>query len=160
MGNHFHLFMRFSSETIGQVFKRIGSKYVYWYNIKYLRKGHLFQDRFNSEPVEDDSYFLTVIRYIHQNPVKAGLCKKLEDYRYSSYNEYLEEPQIVDVEQAFSLMKKESFIEYNNEPSSDMCIDVEESNIKRVTDEEAHKIIKKYSICESVSEFQAMPIAK
>lgn len=160
IGNHIHLLMRFSSETIGQVFKRIGSKYVYWYNIKYQRKGHLFQDRFKSEPVEDDSYFLTVIRYIHQNPVKAGLCKKLEDYRYSSYNEYLEEPQIVDVEQAFSLMKKESFIEYNNEPSSDMCIDVEESNIKRVTDEEAHKIIKKYSKCESVSEFQALPIAK
>ena len=76
MGNHIHFLMEFGKESIGQVFKRIGSKYVYWYNIKYQRKGHLFQDRFKSEPVDDDAYFLTVNRYIHQNPVKAGLCKK------------------------------------------------------------------------------------
>ncbi len=120
----------------------------------------MFQDRFKSEPVEDDSYFLTVIRYIHQNPVKAGLCKKVEDYRYSSYNEYLKEPQIIDADQAFSLMKKESFIEYNNEPSSAVCLGVEKMNVRRVTDEEAHKIIKKYSRCESVSDFQSLPIAK
>ena len=45
MGNHIHLLMEFCKEDIGQVFKRIGAKYVYWYNIKYGRKGHLFQDR-------------------------------------------------------------------------------------------------------------------
>jgi len=84
MGNHIHLLMEFKKEPIEQVFKRIGSKYVYWYNVKYQRKGHLFQDRFKSEPVDDDPYFLTVIRYIHQNPEKAGISRK-EDYRWSSY---------------------------------------------------------------------------
>ena len=81
MGNHIHLLMEFGKEDIGQVFKRIGAKYVYWYNIKYGRKGHLFQDRYKSEPVDDDSYFLTVMRYIHQNPIKAGLCKKVDGYK-------------------------------------------------------------------------------
>ena len=83
MGNHIHLLIKPEKEPLEQVFKRIGGRYVYWYNVKYQRVGHLFQDRFKSEPVEDDSYFLTVIRYIHQNPVKAGLCKNIKDYKYS-----------------------------------------------------------------------------
>lgn len=160
MGNHIHLLMEFKKEPIEQVFKRIGSKYVYWYNVKYQRKGHLFQDRFKSEPVDDDPYFLTVIRYIHQNPVKAGLCKKVEEYKFSSYKEYLTDSKIIDTEYVFSVLPRNAFVEYNNEPSSVMCLDVEEKTIKRVTDEEARKIIKKYSKCENVSEFQALPVDK
>lgn len=49
--------------------KRIGVSYVYWYNWKYERCGHLFQDRYKSEPVEDNRYLLAVLRYIHQNPL-------------------------------------------------------------------------------------------
>lgn len=160
MGNHIHLLMEFKKEPIEQVFKRIGSKYVYWYNVKYQRKGHLFQDRFKSEPVDDDPYFFTVIRYIHQNPVKAGLCKKVEDYKYSSFVEYLNEPEIIDTEYVFSVLPKDAFIEYSNQPSSANCLDVEEKAIKRVTDEEARKIIKKYSKCENITEFQALPVGK
>lgn len=44
-------------ETVDLVMKRIAGSYVYWYNWKYYRKGHLFQDRFKSEPVENDAYF-------------------------------------------------------------------------------------------------------
>ena len=77
MGNHIHLLVQEDKEPIEQVMKRIATRFVYWYNIKYQRVGHLFQDRFKSEPVEDDTYFLTVLRYIHQNPMKAGLSKKL-----------------------------------------------------------------------------------
>ena len=160
MGNHIHLLMEFKKEPIEQVFKRIGSKYVYWYNVKYQRKGHLFQDRFKSEPVDDDPYFLTVIRYIHQNPLKAGLCKNAEEYKYSSYNEYLAESQMIDTEYVFSILPKDAFIEYNNQPSLVNCLDIEEKAIKRVTDEEARKIIKKYSKCENISEFQALPVGK
>lgn len=70
MGNHIHLLIQLGKEPIDLIFKRIGSRYVYWYNLKYRRTGHLFQDRYKSEPVEADSYFLTVVRYIHQNPPK------------------------------------------------------------------------------------------
>jgi nucleoside-diphosphate-sugar epimerase len=52
--------------------KRIASSYVYYYNHKYSRDGHLFRERFKSEPVNDMAYFVTLLRYIHQNPVKAG----------------------------------------------------------------------------------------
>jgi len=58
--------------------KHLGVSYVYWYNRKYERRGHLFQDRFKSECIEDDAYLLTVIRYIHNNPVKAAIVHKPE----------------------------------------------------------------------------------
>jgi len=67
--------MQVGVEPLAQFMRRICGSYVYWYNKKYARIGNLFQDRFKSEPAEDDAYFLTVLRYIHQNPCKAGLEK-------------------------------------------------------------------------------------
>jgi REP element-mobilizing transposase RayT len=72
MKNHVHLLIRIGQEDLQHFMRKVGAKYVYWYNWKYDRVGGLFQDRYKSEPVEDDGYFLTVLRYIHQNPVKAG----------------------------------------------------------------------------------------
>lgn len=93
MSNHIHLLLREGREALGTSFRRIASKYVQWYNQKYDRVGHLFQDRFKSEVVEDNRYFLGVLRYIHQNPVKAGMVKTLEAYPWSSYQEYFQRPR-------------------------------------------------------------------
>lgn len=90
MNNHVHLLLREIKDPIESIMKRIGASYVYWYNNKYDRVGHLFQDRFKSEAVEDENYLLSVIRYIHQNPLKAKFGKGL-DYKWSSYNEYIGE---------------------------------------------------------------------
>ena len=79
MDNHIHLLIKEKDESISKAIKRICSSYVYWYNQKYERCGHLFQERYKSEVVETEGYFLTVIRYIHQNPIKAGLVKTLVD---------------------------------------------------------------------------------
>jgi len=134
--------------------KRLATRFVYWYNIKYQRVGHLFQDRFKSEPVEDDSYFLTVIRYIHQNPIKAGFCKSLSDYKYSSYNEFVTHKCMVDCDFVFNIIDKEQFVDFNNQSVFDKCLDVEDKPIVRVTDEQAQKIIFKFSKCNSVAQFQ------
>ena len=88
MSNHVHLLMKEKSEGIGESIKRIGVAYARYFNKKYSRVGHLFQDRFQSEPVNDIAYFGTLMRYIHQNPVKAGLAKEVRDYPWSSWNEY------------------------------------------------------------------------
>ena len=64
--------------------KRIGVSFVWYYNWKYKTTGHLFQDRYKSEKIESDEYLLTVIRYIHQNPVKAKIVKRAEEWRWSS----------------------------------------------------------------------------
>lgn len=62
MGNHAHFLVKEGKEDLGVTVKRVGASYVYWYNRKYGRCGHLFQDRYKSEPVEDDKYFLAVLR--------------------------------------------------------------------------------------------------
>lgn len=158
MGNHIHLLLQEQKEPIEQIMKRIATRFVYWYNIKYRRVGHLFQDRFKSEPVEDNAYFLTILRYIHQNPIKAGICKKIQSYQYSSYNEFLEASNIIDSGFVFEIIEKEQFISFNNEKSFDKCLDVEEKPVIKVTDEQARKIVEKYSRCKNASEFQSLDI--
>ena len=89
MDNHIHLLLE-ELEDLGTAMKRITVGYVLWHNHQYGRTGHLFQNRYSSEPVEDDAYLVTVARYIHQNPVKAGMVKKADSYPWSSYRHYME----------------------------------------------------------------------
>ena len=88
MSNHVHLLIKEEGERIGEVIKKFATRYAMYYNNKYEHYGHLFQDRFKSEPVNDEAYFLTLLRYIHQNPVAGKLCKHVEDYTWSSWREY------------------------------------------------------------------------
>jgi len=158
MGNHIHLLIQEDKEPIEQIMKRIATRFVYWYNIKYQRVGHLFQDRFKSEPIEDDGYFLTVIRYIHQNPIKSGLCENLRDYQHSSYNDFFNNSDFVDCAFVFEIIDQEDFLLFNNETAFDKCLDIEAKPLIKVTDEQAKKIIQKYSKCKSVAEFQTLDI--
>lgn len=84
MTNHVHLVLRTGAESIGQTMKRLGVRYAGWFNRKYARRGHLFQDRFLSVPVNDDTYFVQAIRYVWANPVKAGLVASPMEYRWNS----------------------------------------------------------------------------
>ncbi|MCR5061278.1 MAG: transposase [Saccharofermentans sp.] len=97
MSNHFHLLIKDEQGELSLFMKRLQLTYVKYFNDKYERCGHLFQDRFKSECVEDDRYLLTVFRYILNNPVKAGICR-VEDYRWSSYSDYFDEDSETDLE--------------------------------------------------------------
>lgn len=88
MPNHIHLLIREQEDDLGMAVKRISSSFVYYYNSKYSRDGHLFKERFRSEPVNDMGYFTILLRYIHQNPLKAGLVHDIRKYNYSSWGEY------------------------------------------------------------------------
>lgn len=88
MRNHVHLLLQEQDESIAATMKRIGVSYAGWYNAQYDRTGPVFQDRFKSEPVEDTSYLMTVLRYIHHNPVEAQFVVKPQDYSWSSCKEY------------------------------------------------------------------------
>ncbi|MCL2467723.1 MAG: transposase [Micrococcales bacterium] len=94
MSNHVHMVVEERDESVSQVFKRIGVRYAGWFNWKYNRTGHLFQDRFRSEPVDDEPYLVTLIRYVHMNPVAAGLCDDPQDYWWSSARQLLDDPLI------------------------------------------------------------------
>lgn len=132
MDNHIHLLVREREESISKFFKRISSSYVYWYNAKYERCGHLFQARFSSEVVEDKHYFLTVLRYIHQNPLKAKLVKNVYESKWTSIHDYLGKTKIVDTEMAFKLFSDnkrqavERFKEFMEKQNSDKCLDIYE----------------------------------
>lgn len=156
MGNHVHLLIRVQDDSLETIFKRIGGRYVYWYNVKYQRVGHLFQDRFKSEPVEDDTYFLTVLRYIQQNPVKANICRSVGDYPYSSYAAYLAKDDSVDTEFALGMLPEDGFVRFNEAANSDKCLEIAQSVRRAVTDDQAREIIKKYAHCQNVTEFQGL----
>lgn len=148
MGNHVHLLIQEGNQegadSIGEVFKRIGGSFVYWYNLKYERVGHLFQDRFKSEPVNDEQYFLTAFRYILQNPVKAGYCEYAEQYPYSSAAEYLHSKRgITDTEYARSLIDPSFMCEYIHQRNDDECLEINDHPAIRRTDSAAKELILK-----------------
>jgi putative transposase len=105
MSNHVHMLLRENQMgDISLIMKRLLTKYVMYFNRKYQRNGALIASRYKSIPVEVDEYFIPLLRYIHQNPVKAGMVEKMEDYKYSSYKEYLNNRILADT--AFSLTIK------------------------------------------------------
>ncbi|MBS3977079.1 MAG: transposase [Syntrophomonadaceae bacterium] len=127
MDNHFHLMLSEGTENIATIMKRISVSYVYYFNDKYKRVGHLFQDRFKSEVVEQDRDILSLARYIHQNPVKAGKVKSAGEYRWSSYECYLDENnyyrKMVDTELILALLatgKEASKLEFIRFMSQDV----------------------------------------
>ncbi|AJQ28884.1 transposase [Pelosinus fermentans] len=160
MDNHIHLLIKEGKEPIGHSMKRIGVSYVAWYNRKYDRVGHLFQDRFKSEVVETDAYLLTVLRYIHQNPIKAGKEKSVVNYKWSSYVEYIGQNKIVETGFILAIFAEEhersiaSFKKYMNEQSDDNCIEIKDA--KRITDEDTKKMIQKYANVKMATELQSM----
>ncbi len=88
MNNHVHMLIK-EGEQIGQSIKRIAVRYSRYYNKKYERKGHLLNNRYRSEAIEEESYLLNVFHYIHQNPIKAGIVGELAAYKWTSYHDYI-----------------------------------------------------------------------
>jgi REP element-mobilizing transposase RayT len=106
MPNHFHFLIKvkpiqllqqlpkFSGSTHKFVMQKLSNflnAYAKAYNIKYQRKGALFLDYTRRVAVKEDSYFTTLINYIHQNPVHHGYCKSLDEWKYSSYQAHISE---------------------------------------------------------------------
>ena len=163
MNNHFHLLIREREETVGETVKRIASSYVYYYNRKYLRDGHLFKERFRSEPVNDMAYFVTLLRYIHQNPVKAGIVEHVKDYEYSSWGEYIDPNSVLfplcDTRTVLNRIPYYELTELVNEPLSDdvACIDIEDASKGRPSDDQVMMLIKEKTGVTNSSAFQQLP---
>ena len=150
MDNHVHLLMKEVDESISKTIKRFSSSYVHWYNKKYERFGHLFQERFKSEVVESYEYLLGVLRYIHQNPLKAGIVKNIEDYEWTSNREYISKQEIIDTDfilKIFSENKKDAielYKEYIYKPNNAEFMD--NDSRKKLTDSEIKSYLSKIGI--------------
>ena len=126
MENHVHLLLHDAKDQLDLIMKKIAGSYAYYFNRKYDRSGHLFQDRYGSEAVEDDEYLLTVIRYIHRNPEKAGIAKA-DAYRWSSYDAYLRPRADVDHAWALELIGgPERFEQFMEKAAEGNCLDIHE----------------------------------
>lgn len=90
MSNHYHLLIETTQENLSKFMKHINASYAIYFNKKYKRSGHLWQGRFKSWYVTDEAYLYTLISYIENNPVKAKIVKKPEEYRYSSHLAFIE----------------------------------------------------------------------
>ena len=146
MGNHVHLLFKDTKDQLDLIMKKIAGSYAYYFNQKYDRVGHLFQDRFKSEAIDDDNYFLTVIRYIHQNPQKAKIAQ-VSKYKWSSYSEFIRNPIIIDRTFTLELLGGvEKFIEFiNNEEDENKCLEISDYN--NMTDKKAKELLlREYDI--------------
>ena len=106
MDNHVHLLLEYTTVSLDEIMKRIEIKFVRWYNKRYRRIGHLFQERYKSEPVEDMEYLKIVFRYIHQNPLNAGIEKVPGAYPWSSYHDYAnQDDSFIDIKRISDLFQ-------------------------------------------------------
>ncbi len=88
MSNHYHLLLETPFGNLSQIMRHINGSYTTCFNKKYQRSGHLLQGRYRAIVVDKDEYAIELSRYIHLNPVRAGIVKKPEAYRWSSYRDY------------------------------------------------------------------------
>jgi|UPI0006776E0D REP element-mobilizing transposase RayT len=123
MDNHYHLLMWFKEgESPAEFMKMLGVRYVGYFNDKYDRTGSLFEGRYKSECITDRKYFLNVFRYICQNPIKAGMVEKAEDYRFSTAYEIKRGYGISQLNAVYGELPKKNIIEFINEKNEFSCM--------------------------------------
>ena len=157
MSNHIHLLIEPAGEALDMIFRRVGTRYAVWFNRKYQRSGHLFQDRFRSECVQDDQYYKTVLRYILQNPTKAGMEKRPGTYRWSSYLAYEKgKAALTDTQYAMTLFEnREQMIDYLVQNNDDAVMDESEHDWC-IRDDRAKEILAHMTQCTSASDYQQL----
>jgi len=103
MGNHVHLVIQVGEISLSRIMQNLSFRHTIWINARKKRVGHLFQGRFKALLVDEDSYLLELIRYIHMNPVRAGMVVHPNAYAWSSHAAYLGEEALPWLESQFVL---------------------------------------------------------
>jgi putative transposase len=93
MANHYHLLIETPKGNIRKVMHYLNAVYTGYFNRRYKRVGHLFQGRYKAFLIDKERYLVSVSRYIHLNPVRAGMVSKPERYKWSSYLDYIRKRQ-------------------------------------------------------------------
>lgn len=79
MDNHYHFIIQRYDKELYKLMHQINNKYSKYFNAKYKRVGHIFQGRYKANLIQDERYLISVIRYVHRNPVRAGMCKDVSE---------------------------------------------------------------------------------
>ena len=161
MDNHYHLLIQTLNIPISKIMHQVNMKYAIYYNTKYERVGHVFENRYKGILVQDDTYFITLIKYIHNNPVAAGICNSMEEYKWSSDLFYrINIGNMVDIDEFLNMFSSnrlkaiERYIELMKEDNIEQGIMVElyENSDIIGTDEFIRKITMGEGAKESLDE--------
>ena len=160
MSNHVHLLVREQDEGLVAPIKSIAISYAQYFNYKYEHSGQLFQDRFKSEPVNDMGYFVTLLRYIHQNPVAAGIASTVGGYTWSSWCEY-DDTKICAVpvcttQHVLSRIAKDDLVGLVKDPLPKALniLDYNNETERRISDDQARQFLMELLDGASVSALQ------
>lgn len=161
MPNHVHLQLHDKEENLSEIMHSLQIRYASYFNKKYERIGHLFQDRYRHKAIENDDYFSNAIRYIHSNPEKAFIAKT-EDYQWSSYNAYIRNDNtFVDIDTFLYLLEEnrknaiEKFKEYHREKRENQMSDYIEYELQdKLTDEQLVEKLKQKWKMDNVQNIQ------
>ena len=129
MSNHVHLLIQDQKDHMSAFMQKLGMSYAQYYNKRYERTGHLFQNRFKSQLIGDDFYLTTAYRYILKNPEKAGIAPASE-YRWSSYHDFSGQGGLTDTRSVEQLIgDSDAFNRFMGEAASDLaCLNFEYSH--------------------------------
>lgn len=164
MENHIHLLLRAPLEHISAALKCTLQTYAIAFNRKYQRQGHLFQEAFRSEPIEDESHLLSAIRYIHQNPLKAGLTNSCH-WPWSSFDEYYGTSTLPSICAKRSVLELfgglEWFLSFHEIDCTESCLDVtsnfQRSKTRAMPDAEALVVAERAIGAGSIEVIKAWP---
>ena len=153
MENHFHLLLHVQG-GLDRIMKRIGCSYAYYYNEKYGRVGHLFQERYRSEPITEDKQLLATVRYIHNNPQKARICPR-EQYPWSSWQEYFGKTNLINPAIVIEIAGgKDAFMTFSASTDEGNCLEADERI--RLSDAQGQEIIRKKLKMKTGTQLQQM----
>ncbi len=158
MSNHVHLLIHTPITPLETIFRKINTTYACWFNLKYSRTGSVQDGRYFSEPVDTIDYLLTVVRYIHYNPAKAGLeTEPGTGYLWSSFIEYQKEISgLADTEYVLKMFEGiDQFLKMHNNIPCDVCLDIKKCR-KRIPDDVAKDMIAENCNCNSTADFQKL----
>lgn len=167
MTNHVHLIIYDKGDNLSKSLQSLTVSYSSYWNKKYERVGHLFQNRFLSKNVETEEYLKNLCRYIHQNPHRSGIAK-MEEYPWSSYQEYVKDTKIADKGQILALFHKDkheaikNFVEFHkiNIMQENMNDFMEYEMVEKLDDEQARKYLIEILELKNLNELTNFSVAK
>jgi len=168
MDNHAHLLIEVKDVPLSQIMQRIQQVYTQWFNRKYNRTGHVFQQRYKALLCDKDNYLLQLIRYIHNNPTKANHESGI-DYKWSSHSCYIgKKCNKVDTSYVLRIFSKNTnkavnqYLKFMNQENTEIkYVNIDEPQPKNLAEESEkkelvkniniHEVIEKVCVNESVT---------
>lgn len=156
MDNHVHIVVEADMLNLTKAMKSINTKFAMKINKQNNRVGHVFQDRYRSEVIYNDSHLQQIVRYVHNNPIKAKISKTLDQYKWSSYNEYIYKSDIINENQKDFILNYcdndiKNFIKFHEEVDYNEYLEIKE-DIETQRLDHAQIIIQNYFIEHGISE--------